>query len=392
MKILLVSSGSGSRGGGEIFLKYLGEGLTERRHEVVMWIPNHPRMDELAAKCARFARIIRADYRNTYDYRARSLSTCFNWGVPRRVAGEWKALRPDVIHINKQNLEDGLDLLRAAQRCGVPSVCTIHLTQTADYLRAKAAWLRDQIARWQLSRYKGVLVAVQEGRCRALRKLVAERVRTKTILNGVPRVDAVALRSLREAKRKALGFAEGDFVVLGLGRLVAQKRPFLFLHIAKELHKQFPAAKFLWVGDGELAEQWKRAIAREKLDDVVSCAGWQADVLPFLLAGDLLLHVARFEGLPFALIEAMAAGLPCAVTRGFSFEMPFFNEENILLVDGVKDLAERMRNPLDLAHVAGTGRHLIENKLSVHNMVKSYEQLYLDVTERPAPALSLRSN
>jgi len=38
MKILLVSSGSGSRGGGELFLKYLGEGLTERRHEVVMWI------------------------------------------------------------------------------------------------------------------------------------------------------------------------------------------------------------------------------------------------------------------------------------------------------------------------------------------------------------------
>jgi glycosyltransferase involved in cell wall biosynthesis len=301
-------------------------------------------------------------------------------------------LQPDVIHINKQNLEDGLDLLRAAGRCGVPNVCTVHLTQTAGYLRAKAAWLRDQIARWQLSRYKGVLVAVQERRCRALRELLAECVCTKTILNGVPRVDAVALRPLREAKRVELGFAKSDFVVLGVGRLVAQKRPFLFLHIAKELHKQFPAAKFLWVGDGELAEQWQKAIAREKLDGVVSCVGWQADVLPFLLAGDLLLHVARFEGLPFALIEAMAAGLPCAVTTDFSCEMPFFNEENILLVDGVKDLAERMRDPLDLAHVAGAGRLLVEDKLSTHNMVKSYEQLYLDVTERAAPALSLISN
>src|SRR5215813_11716955 len=392
MKILLVSSGSGSRGGGEIFLKYLGEGLTERRHEVVMWVPNHPRMDELAVKCARFARIVRADYRNTYDYPARSLSTCFNWGVSRRVAGEWNALRPDVIHINKQNLEDGLDLLRAAERCGVPSVCTIHLTQTAGYLGAKAAWLRDQFARWRLSRYKGVLVAVQEGRCRALRELLAERACTKTILNGVPPVDAVALRPLREAKRMELGFAEGDFVVLGVGRLVAQKRPFLFLHMAQELHRQFPAAKFLWVGDGDLAEQWEKAIAREKLDGVVSCAGWQADVLPFLLAGDLLLHVASFEGLPFALIEALAAGLPCAVICDFSSEMPFFNQENILLVGGVKDLAERMRDPLDLAYVARTGRRLIEDKLSVHNMVKSYEQLYLDVAERAAPALSLRPN
>src|SRR5712692_4594037 len=164
MRVLLVSSGSGSRGGGEIFLDYLGRGLTDRGHEVLMWVPNHPRMDELAGKCARFARVVRADYRNTYDHPARSLSTCFNWGVSRRVAREWEELRPDVIHINKQNLEDGLDLLRAVQHCVLPSVCTIHLTQTARYLRARAARLRDRIARWQLRRYRGVLVAVQERR------------------------------------------------------------------------------------------------------------------------------------------------------------------------------------------------------------------------------------
>ena len=95
---------------------------------------------------------------------ARSLSTCINWGVSRRIAREWQALRPDVIHINKQNLEDGLDLLRAARLCALPSICTIHLTQNARYLRARAGWLRDRIARRQLSRYQGVLVAVQEGR------------------------------------------------------------------------------------------------------------------------------------------------------------------------------------------------------------------------------------
>src|SRR5215470_10168096 len=120
MKVLLVSSGSGSRGGGEIFLGYLGKGLSERGHEVLMWIPKHQRMDELAEKCAPFARVFRTDYRNIYDYRGRSLSTCFNFGASRRIAHEWKALRPDVIHINKQNLEDGLDLLRAARHCALP--------------------------------------------------------------------------------------------------------------------------------------------------------------------------------------------------------------------------------------------------------------------------------
>ena len=115
MRVLLVSGGSGSRGGGEGFLEYLGMALTDRGHKVLMWIPNHERMDELATRCARFSAIMRSHYTNTYDYSGRSLSTCFNWGTSRRIASEWDAIRPDVIHINKQNLEDGLDLLRAAR-------------------------------------------------------------------------------------------------------------------------------------------------------------------------------------------------------------------------------------------------------------------------------------
>src|ERR1700730_4389992 len=115
-----------------------------------------------------------------------------------------------------------------------------------------------------------------------------------------------------------------------MGRLVAQKRPFLFLRVAKELHERVPATKFLWVGDGELAQEWQRAILRAKLDDVFYCAGWQTDVLSHLLAGDLLLHVAEFEGLPLAVIEAMAAGLTCAITKELSSEVPFFNKDNVL--------------------------------------------------------------
>ena len=38
--MLLVSSGSGSRGGGEIFLEYLAKELTDRGHEVAVWIPD----------------------------------------------------------------------------------------------------------------------------------------------------------------------------------------------------------------------------------------------------------------------------------------------------------------------------------------------------------------
>src|ERR1700712_2542438 len=169
MRVLLVSSGSGSRGGGEIFLDYLGKGLADRGHEVMVWIPDHPRMDELAEKCSKYSRIIRGRYRNTYDRTARSIATCFNWNVSQRIATEWTALEPDIIHVNKQNLEDGLDLLEAARQCGVPNVCTVHLTQSAKYLGAKFGSLRDLVARWQLGQYRGIFVAVQEKRRLELR-------------------------------------------------------------------------------------------------------------------------------------------------------------------------------------------------------------------------------
>jgi glycosyltransferase involved in cell wall biosynthesis len=379
MKVLLVSSGSGSRGGGEIFLDYLGQGLAERGHEITLWMPAHTRMDELATRCARYARIVRADYRNTYDHRARSLSTCFNVYTSRRLAREWDRLGPDVIHLNKQNLEDGLDLVRAAQWCTVPTVCTIHLTQTARYLHAKSAGLRDCISRRTLGRYEGTLVAVQETRRVALEEFLGRRVRTQTIFNGVSLGDPGVSGTLRKTKRRELGINDTDILVLGLGRLVEQKRPFEFLKAARELHRHSPNAKFLWVGDGELATAWQESIARENLNHVISCAGWQTDPRPFLHAGDLLLHVAEYEGLPFAILEAMAVGLPCAITRGLAAEVPLFDERSVLLFDDPVSLAAKLRNPSTLASVSTRAQQLVRNQFSISAMIDSYELLYAKV-------------
>jgi glycosyltransferase involved in cell wall biosynthesis len=299
-----------------------------------------------------------------------------NWGTSYRVAHQWKALKPDVIHLNKQNLEDGLDLLRAAGQCGVPSVCTIHLTQTARYLRAKTPRLRDWIAFKALRKYRGVIVTVQEARRAALTDLVGGHIQTKTIFNGVPPVDCAKLGNLRAVKRKELGLKEGDFLVLGLGRMVAQKRPLLFLKVAEELHRNFPATRFLWIGDGNLASQWDDWVARGKLRGVISRVHWQAETLPFLLAGNLLLHVAAYEGLPFAIIEAMAAGLPCAITRNFASEIPLFDDRSVLFFDDPVTFAATLRDSTTLEAVAAEARRLIGTALSHDAMVESYERLY----------------
>jgi glycosyltransferase involved in cell wall biosynthesis len=219
---------------------------------------------------------------------------------------------------------------------------------------------------------------VQEQRRAMLHEFLSAGGHTRTICNGVPLINSSALRALREAKREMLGLTAGDFLVLGIGRLVEQKRPFLFIDIAKQLHARLPETRFLWVGDGKLAEQWQKTIMGERLEGVISWSGWQPDVLPYLLAGDLLLHVAEFEGLPFAVIEAMAAGLPCALTRDFAREISFFDESNALFVDDAGELAKKLQDPPTLARVKEGACRLVENELSMSNMVESYEQLYLD--------------
>ena len=313
---------------------------------------------------------------------ARSLATCFNRATSRRIAREWKGLQPDVIHLNKQNLEDGLDLLRATSDCGVPSVCTIHLTQNAVYLGAKVARLRNWIARNALCKHKGVLVAVQEARRAELDGFLGNCARTRTVLNGVPIPDLERVQDLRVQKRRELGLKDDDLLVLGLGRLVEQKRPDLFLTAARELHRQFPTTKFLWLGDGKFSPNWDEQVVREKLGGIVSRTDWNSEVLPFLSAADLLLHVAEYEGLPLAVIEAMSAKVPCAIRRNLTREMPFFNDSNVIFVDDAAGLAAKLRDGERLAAIASNGRQLVEEKFSVKTMAIAYERLYLEAAAR----------
>ncbi|PYK91987.1 MAG: hypothetical protein DME35_00425, partial [Verrucomicrobia bacterium] len=254
--------------------------------------------------------------------------------------------------------------------------------QNAVYLGAKVARLRNWIARNALCKHKGVIVAVQEARRAELDGFLGNCARTRTVLNGVPIPDLERVQNLRVQKRRELGLKDDNLLVLGLGRLVEQKRPDLFLTAARELHRQFPTTKFLWLGDGKFSPNWDKRVVREKLGGIVSRTDWNSEVLPFLSAADLLLHVAEYEGLPLAVIEAMSAKVPCAIRRNLTIEMPFFNDSNVIFVDDAAGLAAKLRDGERLAAIASNGRQLVEEKFSVKTMAIAYERLYLEAAAR----------
>src|ERR1700683_638923 len=85
LRVALVSSSSGSRGGGELYLAGLARGLTALGHDVQSVLSDHHRMDELEGLLAPFGAVHRLGYRNTYDRRSRSLGAVLARGEIRRM-------------------------------------------------------------------------------------------------------------------------------------------------------------------------------------------------------------------------------------------------------------------------------------------------------------------
>ncbi len=331
MRVLLASSSSGSHGGGEIFLRYLGDALVDAGHEVALWASDHPRMDELATK---FSLSIRSDYRNTYDLRTRSLGAGFHFRNIKSATSDWKSWDPDIIHINKQNLEDGLDLLKAASDCGIPNLCTVHITQSARYLKASNAWLRDTVSRRALRNYPNLITAVSDRRQRELQEFAGLNGNVRRIYNGIPDVDPSLLPAWRAECRAELGITDSHRLITTVARMTAQKCPQAFFDAALEISQRQDDARFLWVGDGDFAPQWDRWVDEHDLSDRIQRLGWQDDTRPWFAASDVYLHLAKYEGLPLAILEAMRMSLPCFIAPSITEEVDIFADSPIQRAEG----------------------------------------------------------
>jgi glycosyltransferase involved in cell wall biosynthesis len=380
VRILLVSSSSGSRGGGEIFLLYLGEVLKAAGHTVGLWASRHPRMDELAARFATLGDVLRLDYRNTYDRWHRGLLQRRNPAALARLRQSWLDWQPDVVHLNKQNLEDGNDLLAAAAALATPHLCTIHITQTARFLGARFPGWRDRNARHLLRDYRGLLVAVAGARATELMTFLGPEVDVRTVNNGVPSLEAVVTD--RATLRAAEGLRPESVAIVAVGRLEPQKCPLRFLEYAERIRQVVPNVEFRWIGSGRLAVEWERAVSSRNLGDFVRRIEWRHDVRQVLPAFDLMLHPAAYEGLALALLEGMDAGVPCAVMPAVHAQLPPALRSCCILLDDQLDWRGLLTDPAKLAALGQTARRAIGAEFSTVAMGRAYEAIYRELCSR----------
>jgi len=102
-------------------------------------------------------------------------------------------------------------------------------------------------------------------------------------------------------------------VILGVGRLVAQKDPITLLHAFAELRARRPA-RLMLVGDGPLTPQLAALAGELGVADDLALIGWQDNPFPAMAAAAVFVLPSKFEGLPGVLIQALACGCPVVAT------------------------------------------------------------------------------
>ena len=137
--------------------------------------------------------------------------------------------------------------------------------------------------------------------------------RVVTIPNGV---DTERYGQLidRAAVRERVGIPGDARVLIVVAKLMKQKGHEFLLRALPSLFERFPDLHVLLVGDGPLRSRLTDDIAQLPGAARVHLAGNRRDVGDLLAASDLFVLPSLWEGLPMALLEAMATGLPAVVT------------------------------------------------------------------------------
>lgn len=134
-----------------------------------------------------------------------------------------------------------------------------------------------------------------------------------------------------DGAKQRLGIPNDALVVTSIARLEAPKNHRMFLTAAARVNQRFPGVCFLVIGKGSLLAELRQYAADLGLSERAIFLGERFDIPEILAATDISVLTSDYEGLPNAIIEAMAAGKPvvCTSYRGHAEIMT--HESNALL-------------------------------------------------------------
>ena len=185
----------------------------------------------------------------------------------------------------------------------------------------------------------------------------------------------------KERLKEIYGYS-GKTLVLFSGRMVPRKGVGHLLEAWKVVIRDHPEARLLLLGDGPLLGDLRSMAAGLGIGDTVNFKGRVENVPEFLRAGDLFVLPSLQEGMPNALLEAMACGLPAVATRiGGVTDIAAHEETAILVAQGSADsladgLLRMLHDPSLRNRLAMAALETIKASYGLDSRCKKYEELY----------------
>ena len=295
-------------------------------------------------------------------------------------------LKPNVVQVNLPLIHYCLGSIVACGIFKIPTMVVFHLTPYGiplNRIKLKvAAWARARNQQW---------IAVSENS----RKVVCATYQAPNnevlcIYNGTKvmpastngdREDLTALRCL---VRQELGVPETSILALTVGRLHPYKGHSDLIPAIPHLIKEFPDIRFVWAGDGDLREDLINKVQEYGVEDNVLFLGHRSDVPRLLKSADLFIFPTHCEGHPFALLEAMANGLPIVTSDANGIPEVIQDRVDGLLsrtgdsCDLLETIRAALRNPNHMQEIAQNAQLRVQ-EFSEQRMLKEtldvFEQL-----------------
>jgi glycosyltransferase involved in cell wall biosynthesis len=291
-------------------LRPLGIGLRAAGHDVTFCCSPGEGLDLLRAEGFRIAAV--------------PISRSYN--LPRHVVSLLRLYRLlgrggfDVVHCHTPVA--GLIGRIAARLARVPVVVyTAHGFYFHEEMSSLARRIFVGLERFGGSLSDMIFVQSREDFDDALEKGIIRRDRLVHIGNGVdPSVFGPGIHDgARIDLAVEIGIAGGP-VIGFVGRIVREKGVVEFVEAAAEIEKEMPGSRFLMVGaplESDRDDSWalvRRLRSELGLDRALVMTGYRKDVPALLSLMDVFVLPSYREGMPRALLEAMAAGLPVVAT------------------------------------------------------------------------------
>jgi glycosyltransferase involved in cell wall biosynthesis len=241
----------------------------------------------------------------------------------------------------------------------------IYTPHSASFVRNDISWKTKKmyhLIEYLANKLSGKVIAVSKSEAEEHQKI---GINAGWINNGVV---------IEDAEPNIQKYLFPKIQIVTSGRIETQKNPFLFNEIA-EAFEDREDVEFLWIGEGDM----RQVLTSEN----ISVTGWiqSTEVRQKLKESHIYLSTALWEGLPFAVIEAMQESMPLILSNcvgnvdlvkegvnGYLFEN---KEKAITLINNY--INDRPNSMITHGHES---RKIAEDEFSVEKMIQSYRKIY----------------